>query len=106
MTQHSKLRNSTDFFYLQTQVNVLQSGYASGEGILRLALELRQVMFVKSVYAPLTFSPHADVPLCTLSPREQAALYHSRTEEHFSPYTVERVLREVYRRDFGTDLTA
>ena len=61
---------------------------------------------MKSVYAPLTFSPHTDVPLSTLSPREQAALYYSRSQEHFTPWTVERVLREVYRRDFLNDLTA
>ena len=61
---------------------------------------------MKPVYAPLRFSPDADVPLCTLSPADQAALYFSRTEESFSPYTVERVLREVYRRDFRHDLSA
>ena len=59
-----------------------------------------------SDYAPLTYSPYADVPLWSLSPADQAALYFSRTDESFSPYSVEQVLREVYRRDFRIDLNS
>ncbi len=55
--------------------------------------------------APITRSPHADVPLSQLTPQEQHDRYYTRTPESFSPWNVDQVLRRVYHRDYSDDLS-
>lgn len=55
--------------------------------------------------APITHSPHADLPLAQLTPKEQHDRYYTRTPESFTPWNVDQVLRKVYHRDYSDDLS-
>ncbi len=66
---------------------------------------MRQMRRVNKA-VPVLYSPYADVPLYRLSPQEQNDRYFNRTQESFTPYTVNEVLKKVYHRDYADDLSA
>lgn len=54
--------------------------------------------------AAITHSPHAFVPKRNMTQKERDALYRTRLDEEYTPYTVIDVLTKVYHRDFSADL--
>ena len=49
--------------------------------------------------APIIHSPHAYLPKKDLTEEERKALYRTRIDESFKPYTVIDVLTKVYHRN-------